>query len=200
MEEIVLCVVAIIHGLFMWVSGGDVKVQDYSPPTKSAHVQHDDHPVLSMSDQEFAKFVASQNPHDPTKPTADTAIKYPPGFKLDSTSSSTSGENAILSGNAVFNGQSGDTGSTDVTNTSTPPVGYHLVKGYTTSKGTYVAPHYAKNSSSNTSSSSSTSSTNWSTPTFTHSYDVQQRSQISQQNFPNAKISSSDPTIIIGTH
>jgi hypothetical protein len=189
----------------MHIHSQDVKVQDYTAPPPPSHVQKDAHPVLSMSDEEFAKFVAKQNPHDPIRPEPDTVVHWSPEFQKSllpdssskSSSSSTSGEQAILSGNANFTGQSSDTGSTEVTD-STPlsaiPVGYHLVHSYTTKKGKHVKAHLVRNRSK------STTSTNWSTPSTSRSHDVQQRVLISHQNFPNATISTSDPTIIIGTH
>jgi hypothetical protein len=119
----------------------------------------------------------------------------------DSSSSTTSAQDTLNSGDATYTGSSddSDTGSVNSSTTSSPstvPAGYHWVKTYTTKKGTVVKGHLSKNRSTK---KKTTTNTDLSTKTFSHSHDVAQRQKISHQNFPGQRISSSDPTVIIGT-
>lgn len=200
--EALIGLMQLLYGLYCGIFHPyDVKVQDYKPPEVHQSVKATSHSVETMSNEEFAKWVAKQNPHDPI-PAPPPVIQYPDGFMLSSLSdgASSSSEQAILSGNANFTGASSDgAGSNGVTSA---PSGYHLVKAYTTKKGTVVKAHLVKNkatSSTAKTTTTSSSSSDWSASTVSHSTDVQQRSQISQQNFPGKTIGS-DPTIIIGTH
>jgi hypothetical protein len=125
------------------------------------------------------------------------------GGTPSSTSTSSSSQDKLNSGDANYTASSDDSSVGSVQNDSgttvtVVPVGYHLVKTYTTKKGTVVKQHIVKNKK--TKKKSTTKSKDLSTKTTTRSHDIAQRSLISKQNFPGASISSSDPTIIIGTH
>jgi hypothetical protein len=124
------------------------------------------------------------------------------GGTPSSTSTSSSSQDTLNSGDANYTASSDDSSVGSVQNDSgttvTVPAGYHLVKTYTTKKGTVVKQHIVKNKK--TKKKSTTKSKDLSTKTTTRSHDIAQRSLISKQNFPGASISSSDPTIIIGTH
>lgn len=210
MYKLIVPVVA-IGGWLAYVHGQSVQTLDVPKNEKTVIVSHhvktsnvQQHPVLAMSDKQFQTFVASQNPHDPVKVEIDTTVHWPMDFQhsLLPYATSSSAESSILSGDANFTGATSDTGSTEVTNTTVAPSGYHLVRGYTTTSGKYVKPHLVKDrtaSNGYNSPTGATNSTNYSTPIFTHQHDTQQRTQISQENFPGQTFSNSDPTVIIGT-
>jgi hypothetical protein len=175
-------------------------------------------PFGEMSTAQFDAYVKTDAARDQKKIDAqkpkpvDTTVHYSDSqltaiaasMGMSYNSPADSAQQTLDSGNAVFTGAADDVqvGAVDPGNV---PSGYHYAKAYTTKKGKVVKAHYVKNRASSNTTKSTTSSPNpdgpnLSTPIFTRAHDVQQRSEISHENFPGASISGSDPTVIIGTH
>jgi hypothetical protein len=218
----ILLPLLVIGGWLYYVHSHDVPIEK-APDVKVATSHHPaeyHQSVADMSDDEFKAFVAKQDPHDPKPVQKDTMYHYSPAqlavlkATMDGGGSTSKGsaQKVLNSGNATYTGAVDDSGSGSVqvasSSPSTVPTGYHLVKAHTTKKGTHVKAHLAKNRTSKKKATStavkktttSTASKDWSKPLVSRSQDVQQRTQISHENFPNANVSSADPTIIIGTH
>jgi hypothetical protein len=165
-----------------------------------------------MSPTELADWIAQHPVPVAEEPDGDKDVIHYDKATLDaitaimnhddtgSSSSTTSAQDTLNSGDANYTG-SGDDSSVGSVQSETGavvkvPAGYHWVKSYTRSNGTVVKGHTARNSGTK---KKTTASKDLSKHTYTRSHDLAQRSTISKQNFPGATISGSDPTVIVGT-